>query len=421
MSHEMTAEWLTHSLQGSLGVDATVDRFTATSIGTGQVGENVRFELDWRELDPKLPRTVVGKFPSSSPVSRAAAVQMSTYVKEVGFYRYLQHRVTISTPRVHAVEWNAATHDFVVLMDDVRPARAGDQLVGCSSEQARLAVDQAVDLHAPTWGRTDELASHEWLGGPRGDEHVAFRTQLFALLTPGFLDRFSSRLSPDVTSLAAPLGAAFPAWSSAVAAWADAHDGWCVVHGDYRLDNFLFGDPPASAPLTVVDWQTVSIGIGPSDVAYCCGAGLVPDVRAAVERGLVERYAAGLRTAGIDITDDDAWHGYVLGSATGYYMAVLASQVVEQTTRGRRDVRGDGGATRRSDPHGRSPRRARDQLSPRAWSSAFVIGQVPVLVLEIVVWVIDVAGSWTDRHEMPASQPSTKTGVPVGCSQNPSP
>ncbi len=116
--------------------------------------------------------------------------------------------------------------------------------------------------------------------------------------------------------------------------WADRHDAWCIVHGDYRLDNLLFGSPPASPELTVVDWQTVSIGIGPSDVAYFCGAGLVPDLRERVERDLVGRYAAGLRRAGVDISDDAIWEAYVLGSVGGYYMALLASQVVEQTERG---------------------------------------------------------------------------------------
>ena len=41
-----------------------------------------------------------------------------------------------------------------------------------------------------------------------------------------------------------------------------------------------------------------------------------------------------MRSSGIDIADDDVWEGYVLGSATGYFMAVLASQVVERTDRG---------------------------------------------------------------------------------------
>jgi hypothetical protein len=86
--------------------------------------------------------------------------------------------------------------------------------------------------------------------------------------------------------------------------------------------------------VTVVDWQTVAVNIGPADVAYFCGAGLLPDTRASHERSLVERYGSGLAAHGVDVDVDALWDGYVLGSAGGYLMAVLASQIVERTDRG---------------------------------------------------------------------------------------
>ena len=163
------------------------------SIGTGQVGENVRFELTWTDDHESLPTSVVGKFPSTSEVSRATAVQLNTYVKEVGFYSHVQDSVTIRTPRVHALEWDETTHDFVLLMEDIRPARSGDQLLGCTVDEAALAIDQAVGLHASTWGRADRWSRHDWLGILSGDEQIEFRSQLFDLLIPGFLDRFAAR------------------------------------------------------------------------------------------------------------------------------------------------------------------------------------------------------------------------------------
>jgi hypothetical protein len=333
MSVTVDAAWLTWSLQASLRTSASVTAFTATTIGTGQVGENVRFELTWDADDATLPTSVVGKFPSVSEISRATAAQMNTYVKEVGFYRELQHDVTICTPRIHAVEWDADTHDFAIVMEDVHPATQGDQLVGCTVGFAETAVDQVVGLHAPTWGRDAELTRYDWLTGKEGDESAELRITLFQMLTPGFLERYSDRLAPDDLATTQLLTEAFSTWVGAIAAWSERY-GRCVVHGDYRLDNMLFGTPPRSASLTVVDWQTVSLGIGPADVAYFCGAGLLPGDRARHERALVARYAAGLRAAGVAISDDAVWDGYVLGSASGLFMAVLASQVVERTERG---------------------------------------------------------------------------------------
>ena len=48
-----------------------------------------------------------------------------------------------------------------------------------------------------------------------------------------------------------------------------------LVHGDYRLDNMLFGAAGADRPLTVVDWQTVTWGPAMTDLA------VLPRLRAA--------------------------------------------------------------------------------------------------------------------------------------------
>ena len=46
------------------------------------------------------------------------------------------------------------------------------------------------------------------------------------------------------------------------------------------------------------------------------------------------RYAAGLGAAGVEVSDEAVWDGYVLGAASGYFVALIASQLVEQTERG---------------------------------------------------------------------------------------
>ncbi len=73
-----------------------------------------------------------------------------------------------------------------------------------------------------------------------------------------------------------------------------------LVHGDYRLDNMLFGQPGADRPLTVVDWQTVTWGPAMIDVAYFLGCALPDDVRRdnydALLRRLPRCARAGSRT-----------------------------------------------------------------------------------------------------------------------------
>ena len=326
------AAWLTEALADTSN-GARVTGFTAASIGTGQVGDNVRFVLDWDRDDPTLPASVVAKFPSASDISREAAKLTGTYVREVGFYRDLRGHVTMTVPDVHRVEWDPESHEFAILMNDLCDSEQGDQIAGCPVAVAEAVIDEAVGLHAPTWGRTGQWRSFDWLGFP-DDERTMQMTGLLQLLLPGFLDRFAERLSFDDLDVGRLLVDRYGRWSELVTEWAEGPGDWCVTHGDYRLDNLLLGRTPDAPAVTVVNWQTVTIGIGPADVAYFTGAGLLAHERRTHERGLVERYGAGLRSAGVDVDDDTVWDGYVLGTASGYLMAVIASQIVEQTERG---------------------------------------------------------------------------------------
>ncbi len=318
---DVTAEWLAEAI-GQPGVVLGVEE---RSIGTGQVGENVRYTLTWPE-GQNGPATVVGKFPSPDPTSRETAAATGSYVKEVGFYRDLQETVSIRTPEMFALHEDLDANRFLLLMEDIDPAEQGDQITGCSVERATLAVESVVGLHAPRWNDST-LSDLEWLT-PRVPERGAELAGLYAMLFPEFAARYGRRLGSEVITAGEAFGERLADWFGAFVTPTT------LVHGDYRLDNMLFATGPGPAPLTVVDWQTAAIGHGPSDVAYFIGAGLLPDPRRAVEAGLVERYAQLLRGEGVDIDDPSIEHDYGLGTASGLLMAVVASMIVGRTDRG---------------------------------------------------------------------------------------
>ena len=70
------------------------------------------------------------------------------------------------------------------------------------------------------------------------------------------------------------------------------------------------------------------------DIAYFIGAGLQPEPTPRQERALVDRYCTRLNEGGVDVSTDEVWASYRLGSASGYIMAVAASQQVIRTDRG---------------------------------------------------------------------------------------
>ena len=80
----------------------------------------------------------------------------------------------------------------------------------------------------------------------------------------------------------------------------------------YRIDNMLFD--PAGATITVVDWQTLTVGLPARDLAYFFGTSLQPQLRKSHERRLVLRYHDALRAHGVrDYPDTECWRDYRLG------------------------------------------------------------------------------------------------------------
>lgn len=320
---DITSEWMTDFVR-QLGHNATVHAVTSEPIGTGQSAHSERFTLDYSDWDGSAPRSFVGKFPSPDPTSRRTG-SMGSYVREVSFYRYIKPTVDIRTPNVHLIEFDEDTADFMLMMEDMAPARQGDQMAGCSLAEAESAMDEIARLHAPRWGDRS-LAEYSFFSNRRtGPMAREFYTQLWQ----GFLARYEPHLSADLLDLGRRLEERFHIYGR-------LYPGdRTVTHGDYRLDNVLVGDDAGRPAITVVDWQTVGIGCGALDVAYFIGAGLLPEVRRKHEVELVRRYHEALQAGGVGNYDfAQLWYDYRWYAYAGYVMAVVATTLVVQTERG---------------------------------------------------------------------------------------
>jgi aminoglycoside/choline kinase family phosphotransferase len=269
---------------------------------------------------------VVAKLPAADPTSRATAAAVRSYEIEVSFYRELAPRLPVRNPHCYVALHDPATDDFILVLEDLAPATQGDQLAGCSADQAAIAVDELPRLHAPLWG-DPSLAALPWLS--RSDAGaIAMTTMLVTNLHDGFRARYHERLDPDVLALC-------ERFMPRLASYLANRDGpWTVAHGDYRLDNLLFGVAQGGPAVAVVDWQTVTHGPGISDLSYFIGAGLLIDDRRTHEEQLVRSYHAALDAAGIALAWDDCWLQYRRHTFAGLVMAVAASMLVEQTARG---------------------------------------------------------------------------------------
>ena len=324
----ITAAWLTERLREAGHAGAEVRGFTSTRVGTGQIGKCLRFTLDLApHADASTPRSLVGKFPSDDPTSRATGVQLRNFIKEVSFYRHLQSRLTISTPRCYYAAIEGEGPEFALLLEDLAPARQGDQLTGCSVEVARAAVLELVGLHAPSWC-DESLRGIDWLGEPN-EAAVTMVRDLYRAMLPGFLERYGTRLAPDEAAIIARVA------DSKGPPFQPLPDPFALVHIDYRLDNLLIDTRTSPPRITAVDWQSITMGSPLSDVAYFLGAGLLPEDRRPVETEIVRAYHDALTAAGVaGYPFERCWHDYRRGVFAGFVVTVVASMIVERTDRG---------------------------------------------------------------------------------------
>jgi len=288
--------------------------------------DSLRLHLSY-DRPGDAPSTVVAKLPAADETSRATALSLGSYENEVRFYQQLAPELAVSTPAVFHSDIDPDTASFVLLLADAAPATQGDQLAGCTPEVAEVAIAELVRLHAPRWG-DPTLAEIPWLHRDR-EQSRQFLLMLLPMLWTGFRERYESTLTTWTVQAGEVLMAHLETYL-----FADTEP-WSVMHGDYRLDNLLFDPSAGGAPVTVVDWQTVSHGPALQDVAYFIGAGLLEQDRREVEQSLVRRYHDALVAAGVaDYDWDRCWQDYRRGTWAGLVMAIAASMLVERTDRG---------------------------------------------------------------------------------------
>ena len=322
---DITADWLTERLR-SAGVigDAAITAINWEPIGTGQVGDSARLHLTY-DRPIGGPASVVGKFPAADQTSRATATMFGLYRKEVGFYRELRHLLDVRVPIPHVAETDAEGADFVLIFEDLLPERGGNQLQGCTLAEAREAVRQAAALHAPSWGN-DAVTGADWLKVK--PETIELIKSLYANAQVIFAERYSDLLEPEYMAICAGLEQLHNLWigrDSGVK---------CLIHGDFRLDNMLFGIGGGAEAIAVLDWQTVAVGSGLTDLGYFMGCGIGPDLRRAHETELLELYCAEMTTRGVPLTVAGIWDDYCIGALHGVSTAVFSSAYVERTARG---------------------------------------------------------------------------------------
>ena len=123
---QLTPDWLTQALAGVLDGAAVAD-VSLTPVGTGQMCDSVRLRLTYGgPVPPGAPPSVIAKLPAADAQSRATGLSLRSYETEVRFYQQLAPHLPVRTPRVFHADVEPGTADFVLLLEDLAPARQGE-------------------------------------------------------------------------------------------------------------------------------------------------------------------------------------------------------------------------------------------------------------------------------------------------------
>ncbi len=312
---EISAGWLTAVLREA-GHSMTVTATSHAPIGTGLMARSHRFRMEGRGDGPE---TLVLKFPSGELGTRELGA--NAYKREVGFYRDVAQTITTTIPACLHAAVNGTGQKFVLVLEDVDEAEVGDQIAGCSPEEAHRSVLNLARLHASTW-HDEALLGHAWVQDDIGTSLVDY----MALAIEAFEPRFGSLLD-------APTLPVLREFSGRSGIWKDAQPPTrALVHGDYRIDNLLFST--TSGAVTALDWQTVSYVSPGRDLAYFLGNSLTVDARRNVEADLVDAYLDELECGGVvGYTRGQCWEDLRHGAFQGPLVTMLGAFTAERTDR----------------------------------------------------------------------------------------
>jgi ecdysteroid kinase len=299
---ELTPEWLTAALTetGMLRRGhVTTARWERIGQQYGFTGVVGRGRLRYEDAAGNPPATLIAKLPMAKDGAVSAyrerqerdpALADRYYARCKREARFYGEIPATFAPSLYYAASDDARRRVVLLLEDVGSGRQGDVLVGCSSDDAALVIEELAPFHANWWGRRAPMRRF-----PRaGTDDPQTRQRRYAVQVPGFLSEYGNVVTPSVRTVVERLG-------SRLAVVANALDKrpHTLIHGDLHLDNMLFDARSADRSVVVLDWQTVSVGSPARDVSLFLFGSLGVEDRRASEADLFDRYVALLSAHGV--------------------------------------------------------------------------------------------------------------------------
>jgi hypothetical protein len=293
---DLTADWFNLAVVGSHPEIPRVSGLHIDdSLRQGMMSQTFRILLRYVESSDSAPASVVVKLSAAEPEMRKRPASRLNALKEVRFYQELGARIDVPTPTCLFADVDFESGYHVLVLEDLAPATQRQPESGCLRAEAERAVVLLARLHAHWW-ENPELALLEWLPEAEPVDPVE-ALERHRRWWPQFLETAAQWLPEEMIIFGQRYGEAFPRLINELLFGSPR----TLRHGDYSLTNMLFREEKdrRDEGLTIIDWQMVSRGKGPWDLAWFLGQSLTIEQRRAWERDLLALYHDGLLHGGV--------------------------------------------------------------------------------------------------------------------------
>ena len=331
---ELTSEWLEAALKssGSLpaaGGIASVER-RPIGVGVGMLGLIEVVTPTYTGDTGNAPKSVVVKYPTEVEGNLAVATTFDVYEREVMFYKLLGSKAGLRLPKLYFAESHSAA-SFIMVMEDLSGYELGDQVTGCSIDQAKLSIIEMAKLHASFW---EKVESDDFRFVP-----YHFPSVHSDAMYQGALAGWDPMIAVFGDVISDELKASKDKYLGTISKmqeWIVSHP-HTLVHGDWRMDNLMFGVLPEHAPIAILDWQGTLRSKGVQDLAYLLSHNMNVEDRRTHEKSLVALWHSELVKNGVlNYTAEQAWDEYRRGVLFLWlYATVIAGTLDPSNERGK--------------------------------------------------------------------------------------
>ncbi|MEM7020322.1 MAG: phosphotransferase, partial [Pseudomonadota bacterium] len=326
---DINKEWLTEALRenGIIRQESVID-FSHHMIGAeaGFNGDVAILQLQYSDPHTEAPESMVLKIPTASK-NRIQGQTMGLYEKEIRFYRDLNPLLNIRSPAHYysaldiaddpdvvlermqglnklpmwliavltkLARWLIAKtpRRYVLLIEDLSGYRIGDQMQGCSDEDARRVLRAIASLHGQFW-ESEQLASMSWI------MPVTLTSKIIHMI---FLQSIGKFRAANEYQLSDRQGQIIDWVTENGIALTEklGEEPATLLHGDVRLDNICFDDD--SQDVLLFDWQTMQRGPAGMDLAYFLSAAMPIEADESRINALIAFYHGQLQANGVEIS-----------------------------------------------------------------------------------------------------------------------